>query len=251
MTDEDKDVYYESILAGAVTFLVEGNEHDAASSVLLSCTIERIDYGTVSRSGDDEMTSVSIRLRGPRVACDVINDKDHAVAKCVDRALQNILPHGQYLRSLDVRMTLAEVDAGWRSELTEIARGKGVHNQATATASKAWRGLRFRSVSEIRIAEALDRVAVLFFPLCLGRLTEAGQRKTREPDFLVCEGGKWGILEVDGEPFHPPQRAVQDHQRDRLFKAHGVRIVEHYDATECYEQPDSVVAGFLELLQRS
>ena len=47
MIDEDKDVYCESILAGAVTFLVEGNEHDAAS-VLLSCTIESIDYGSVS-----------------------------------------------------------------------------------------------------------------------------------------------------------------------------------------------------------
>jgi len=55
-------------------------------------------------------------------------------------------------------------------------------------------------------------------------------------------------LKVDGEPFHPPSRTVHDHTRDRLFKEHGIRVVEHFDASECFERPDDVVARFLKLL---
>ena len=58
-------------------------------------------------------------------------------------------------------------------------------------------------------------------------------------------------MEVDGEPFHPPSRTVQDHERDRLFKAHGITVVEHFDAGECFEKADGVVQGFLEILKTS
>jgi hypothetical protein len=130
----------------------------------------------------------------------------------------------------------------------EIARGRDVHNQAVRQAPKTWRNLRFRSESEVRIAQALDRADVLFLPNCLARLGVTDDRKNREADFLVCAAGKWGILEVDGEPFHPPSRTVHDHTRDRLFKEHGIRVVEHFDASECFERPDDVVARFLKLL---
>jgi very-short-patch-repair endonuclease len=60
-----------------------------------------------------------------------------------------------------------------------------------------------------------------------------------------------GILEVDGEPFHPPTRTVQDHERDRLFRDHGIRVVEHFDASQCFEAPDKVVERFLRLLLSS
>jgi hypothetical protein len=66
-----------------------------------------------------------------------------------------------------------------------------------------WQNLSFSSVSEVKIAQALDRVGVLFFPNCRGRLTTTQGRRNRECDFLVCYEGIWGILEVDGEPYHP------------------------------------------------
>ena len=82
---------------------------------------------------------------------------------------------------------------------------------------KTWNNLNFRSESEVRIAQALDKLNILFFPNCKGRLGVASARENREADFLVCYKGEWGILEVDGEPFHPPSRTVADHTRDRLF----------------------------------
>jgi len=42
---------------------------------------------------------------------------------------------------------------------------------------------------------------------------------------------------------HPP-RTVHDHERDRLFRVHGLRVVEHYDAKRCWNEPDRVVQNF-------
>ncbi len=112
-----------------------------------------------------------------------------------------------------------------------------------------WNGLNFRSQSEHLIAEALERAKVMFLPNSRVRLGTV-KRGTMEPDFLICHKGKWGILEVDGEPFHPPTRTTQDHRRDRGFQNHGVKLVHHYDATECRTNPDKVVAEFLGLLEK-
>ncbi len=49
-----------------------------------------------------------------------------------------------------------------------------------------WQNLYFSSVSEVKIAQALDRVGVLFFPNCRGRLTTIQGRQNRECDFLIC-----------------------------------------------------------------
>ena len=74
-------------------------------------------------------------------------------------------------------------------------------------------------------------------------------RRNREPDFLICHEGRWGILQGDGEPYHPPTRAVQDHEWDRLFMRHGVQLGQHYDGAQCRDRPDEVVATFLTLLR--
>jgi hypothetical protein len=112
-----------------------------------------------------------------------------------------------------------------------------------------WQNLYFSSVSEVKIAQALDRVGVLFFPNCRGRLTTKQGRRNRECDFLVCNDGIWGILEVDGAPYHPPCRAAEDHKRDGFFLDHGV-WVHRFDSNECFKYPDDVVQRFLQRLKR-
>jgi hypothetical protein len=112
-----------------------------------------------------------------------------------------------------------------------------------------WQRLYFSSVSEVKIAQALDRVGVLFFPNCRGRLNTTEGRRNRECDFLVCYEGIWGILEVDGEPYHPPSRAAEDHKRDGFFLDHGI-WVHRFDSNECFKYPDDVVQRFLQRLKR-
>lgn len=132
----------------------------------------------------------------------------------------------------------------------DIESASDFHNQGVGARHK-WKKLRFRSKEEIEIAEALECAGVLFFPNCKARLNTPEGRDNEEPDFLVCYNGKLGILEVDGEPWHPASRTVHDHERDRLFKVHGIRVVEHYDASRCFEQPDIVVREFLEILKNA
>ena len=106
--------------------------------------------------------------------------------------------------------------------------------------------LRFRSRSEIKIYDALKKRNVLFFANATAVL--GGKAVKREPDFLVCQNGKWGILEVMGDQYHPSNTAMRDHDRARLFKDYGLFCIEFYDATRCYNRPDEVVDDFLKRL---
>jgi hypothetical protein len=110
-------------------------------------------------------------------------------------------------------------------------------------------GLHFRSKTEIRIYDALKKHAVLFFANAAAVL--GGKNIKREPDFVVCLEGKWGILEVMGEQFHPAQTAMRDHDRARLFKDYGIRLIEFYEAGRCYNDSDAVVNDFLTRLSKS
>jgi hypothetical protein len=103
--------------------------------------------------------------------------------------------------------------------------------------------LKFRSQSEIKIYDVLKRRNVLFFANATAVL--GNKNAKREPDFLICQDGKWGILEVMGEQYHTGTTAMKDHDRARLFKDYGLFFIEFYDAAQCYNQPDSVVSDFL------
>jgi hypothetical protein len=44
--------------------------------------------------------------------------------------------------------------------------------------------------------------------------------------------------------------AVLPHESDRLFQAHGILLVQHFDAAECWENAIGVVEKFLYLLRK-
>jgi hypothetical protein len=178
--------------------------------------------------------------------------KDRKTSWHIYTALQNALPSGVHLNLWQPRLLVSDAEEGWRQDVLRELDGKGGHNQcATLPAEEVlvWRGLRFRSLSEMKVAEALDRARIMFFPNCRARLG-VERRGNLEADFLVCHKGTWGMIEVDGEPFHPPTRTVHDHDRDRPFLRHGVKLIQHYDATRCRNEPDAVVAEFLILLEK-
>jgi hypothetical protein len=275
------------IQASAARFLIDGGEEDAAS-VLLACRVEVWTSGDTWWVGDEQTEAVHVELTGPRAAYDALHrttlldqhddyfgipgqEREDAqrrpvfveaaaesefppiVKPAIEKALEAVLPAGYYVKHLTVKAEMVDIDADWRQELLEIARGRGVTNQGVAIRDAPlyhWKNLRFRSKTEMKMAQALDRAGVLFWPNCMGRLG-LGDRKrgNREADFLVCDGGHFGILEVDGEAFHPPSRAAEDQDRSRVFKKHGVRVVEHYGAERCWSDPDAIVSEFLSLLR--
>ncbi|MEG4218685.1 hypothetical protein QUA27_25425 [Microcoleus sp. Pol14C6] len=117
-----------------------------------------------------------------------------------------------------------------------------------STGSLEYDQLRFRSQSEIAVYKVLKKRNVLFFANATAVLGSKNVKK--EPDFLICKNGKWGILEVMGDRYHPPTTAMQDHDRARLFKDYGVSCIEFYDAPKCYNTPEEVVDDFLDRLSK-
>ena len=136
--------------------------------------------------------------------------------------------------------------------LSKTSQNDNINNQGVQFYSNStihtWENLRFRSKTEIKIAEALDRTGVLFVPNSLARLTTAKGRENKEADFLICYNGKWGVLEVDG-PFHTAERRVEEQERERIFKKNGIKVVERFDAERCYNNPDEVVQEFFKMIE--
>ncbi|MGL5926213.1 DUF559 domain-containing protein [Chroococcidiopsis sp.] len=139
---------------------------------------------------------------------------------------------------IKIRLEVPEVEAETlASEITNQGLG----------APLEWNGLRFRSKSEMKVAQVLDQRKVLYFPNARGRLLDNYQRVNKEADFLICHEGRWGILECDGEMYH--QSAAKDHARDMIWNANGIWFIKRFSSTECYNNPEKVVDLFLEMLR--
>lgn len=138
----------------------------------------------------------------------------------------------------------------WRSELSNSIAALN-SNQALFTFKDSRRlshqGLNFRSQTEIKIFEALVKRAVLVCPLPLAVMGKP--RAYKEPDFVICYGGRVGILEIHGDKWHPPETAAKEHDRRRQFTNLGVKVYEIYGADRCWNDPDGVVNEFLETLK--
>jgi hypothetical protein len=108
----------ENLQASAVNYLVQGDEHDAAT-VLLLCNIVEVSW--------EWQNVVAVTLIGPRATYDALYDDEHPIAKAVDRAFRAVYrDFGRYSVQAQFLDTL---DPNWRTELLEIAAGRGVHNQ--------------------------------------------------------------------------------------------------------------------------
>lgn len=212
-----------------------------AADLLSSCTV----YLTQDEAGD-----ASLELVGPFVSQAGPLDLTQPMPATLCAALRESLPAGVWVERLlaqpagESRQTLTVAGGAQQGAVPASA----LNQAAGELAPRTWAGMRFRSESELRIAQALDRAGALFLPDALARLGPPGARHNREVDFLVCWQGHWGILEVDGEPFHGQDRAAADAERDHLFGHHGIQAVTHYDASRCFATPDSIVANFLATL---
>jgi hypothetical protein len=114
--------------------------------------------------------------------------------------------------------------------------------------------LRFRSKGEMAIYEELKRRDVLFLPnpaavFGTSALEYGAKVERREPDFLICFRGKWGILEINSDDFHSGiVKTSKDHERARRFNHYGLFFVQAYDLHKCKTDPVGVVDEFLKLL---
>lgn len=246
---DDSPVEADRFIASMARFLIEGDEREEAR-LLLACNMES--YEEEDRSGYETWRCLHVTFHGPRKVYDLLREESSNLHVAFLHAAQALAP--SHFDAVMIKARAAVVvpnSADWRNELLAILDGRDVDNQAIGfKATRTYEGLRFRSESEVRIARALDRAHVMYVPNCRARVGSVERRRNIEADFLVMVDGKWGVLEVDGEQWHAGH-AARDHERDRPFHFHGAKIVQRFDAGECFENADAVVAKFIALLKRS
>lgn len=237
----------EQIRLRTLQTLMRQSDTDAAR-IFATCALTlTVDDVIASDLLSSAYTLVDIVLGCPADYAEMLRDPGHPVTVAIRGALAGSLPpHTLPQRFATVTIAAATPSRGETAEASTISPPGAATNQGRPIAESpvfVWEHLHFRSKTEIRIAQALDRAGALYFPNCRARLGLPDARRTLEPDFLVCHHGSWGVLEVDGEPFHLD--GEKDGERDMTLRAAGVAVIARYSATECYERPDEVVSAFL------
>jgi hypothetical protein len=234
------------ILAAMAMFMIEGHETEEARLALES-QLTADEWAEEEEWGRIEV--LVLRFRGPRRVYDALESGSTA-HRSFSRAAEAVKPDG-FDRVCIMRgaAMVAPVSADWRNELLAVLDGRDIDNQAIGhKAALSWNGLRFRSQSEVRIAQALDDMpGVMFLPNCKGRVGSKDRRRNLETDFIVMYGGVWGVLEVDGP--HHEGKAAHDHERDRPLHHHGAAVVQRYESLDCFKEPEAIVLKFMALLK--
>ncbi|MBA4544400.1 hypothetical protein H1164_16260 [Thermoactinomyces daqus] len=150
---------------------------------------------------------------------------------------------------LEITPQLSSAYEGWEEKAFCYLAGEGINNQASFDSSTypmiPYDGMRFRSEAELEIMKSfLKRKDRLVFPLPLARCGPG----RREPDFLICYQGKWGILEVISD--HTHQSSIDDAERTRWFQKHNLVNIQEYAEDDCKTNPDRVVREFLSWISR-
>jgi hypothetical protein len=151
---------------------------------------------------------------------------------------------------ISIKSDLNELEKDWVKKLNHKLRfSKITNNQGNindSTNITVYNNLKFRSPAEIEIAKELEKQSILYFPL---PVAVVGYKKV-EPDFLIQhpETKKFGILEVNGDTYHTPKNAQQDHERAEIFFTRGI-YVKFVSAQKCFSNPSNVVKQFLDELK--
>lgn len=129
-TDEELTLYIrqekcmddsdEKILRGAIKFLMDGSDYQAAL-ILLSCTanIEH-ERHQVRHPSPKIVYYLTVNLRGPRAAFDALDPKKPTGSdpngEAIRRAFRAMLQPHQHLRFVNVQVVKSDLTDGWREE---------------------------------------------------------------------------------------------------------------------------------------
>jgi hypothetical protein len=100
-----------------------------------------------------------------------------------------------------------------------------------------WKGMTFRSWSEVRLARAFEDRGLLYIPNARARVGILPRRETRELDALVNVDGLWvGIESTASRSIHRPDRLPSMNAIGSLLIS-GVVHVFRFDGVSCTRAP--------------
>ena len=92
----------------AIQFLIDGGEQEAAD-ILKMCSAENCEVVDYWMNGSEQLDGLSIELRGPRAAYEILSRHDHPLRKEILSAFSAVLPGSTYIKNLRIRaVTLSE-----------------------------------------------------------------------------------------------------------------------------------------------
>ncbi len=240
------------LLRTTVAYLIEWNFHEIASLLVES---------ELSLNWDYSNNYVEEYIIDLPISTHNIVDKNEYFKNTISKAINKVgdkhLSNLSCEISVGFRIKLIDFEENWKEKVKEIISNFKDPNQGNITeivfrknnkVPYIYNEMKFASKSEIRIAQELEEKKVLFFPLPLAVRADTGSlfNDHREVDFLVCQNGNWGILEV---AYHP-DRYEKDSEKDIWFKKSGILCIQHYTAENCFNSPKKVVTEFLEILEK-
>lgn len=246
-----------------------GNKQAAAMAIDSQITVvnwETIWLTSTQTNRDFQGKYFTVQAFVPTSAWLLVNADDHLKSTLL-RTLEDILTgrsiifEGEewFAHRVEVQLgvQLVDFEVEWEQVVRKLIAQKGVSNQGLVSEKASARRnaepliyneLKFASQSEIRIAQEFERRGTLFFPLAVAVRYSTGNyyQDHREIDFLVCQDGVWGVLEVS---YHP-DRYELDSEKTLWLKEAGVLCVEHHSAERCYNHTSEVVDSFLSVLAK-
>jgi hypothetical protein len=173
--------------ASAIKFLIDGGAEKAAG-VLLSCSTIDVDYWPgalrmiitvraphpsylLLKKGFDDTDLPPFALEGSRFSEEGWKSsgfsEEGEIFLQIKEAFKAVLPDN-IIVEIDILAELIEINPQWQQKFVETLYETNTYNQGLSFAEGkplyTWNNLRFRSQTEIRIAEAFERAQVLFLP---------------------------------------------------------------------------------------
>lgn len=235
------DQVEEELRETLVTYFLESHEDSVGrfyANLLLDCS-----YQIVEQQNDFGDAYWNVIIQAPPQAFRYFREERNdweLVESLIRRAITEV-----WVNDVGLALKRAEGRPGWDEGVRRYLAGDVPDNQGAAGKSPILDdlALRYKSHAEVAISGALRRARVMFFPLPVAVITVGEKSHKREPDFLICDAGRWGILEVQGDEYH--KNATADHERAELLQRHGIKYVRFYSSQACHEDPDGVVRKFL------
>lgn len=229
-----------------VTYFLESCDEETGkfyANLLLDCT-----YEILEQQSEYGYTYWDVTVQAPPQAFRYFLEEKNEF-KFLETLVRRSITE-QSISNVQLALKRKEAAAGWDEGVRRYLAGDVVNNQGAAGTSPILDdlALRYKSQAEVAISKALRRARVMFFPLPVAVITVGQKSNKREPDFLICDAGRWGVLEVQGDEYH--KNATVDHERAELLQRHGIKYVRFYSSQACHADPDGVVRKFLEWLRQ-
>src|SRR5437667_12514515 len=113
----------EKLLANATNFLIQGQEFNEAS-ILLLCEIN-----VELWNDNNNLKELRIFFTCNRAIYDIIQVDEHPYSKAIRKAFNAVLPYDYCVESIYGIVQLDDFDSGWRTKMLAMIEGKMPLNQ--------------------------------------------------------------------------------------------------------------------------